>query len=344
MRAEIILCLFSVISAKAEEIGLWTDSNIINNRLSYDVYHTTEEIDNYLKEIAETYPNVAKLETPSKSFNGRPINLLKVSTTNFEDQSKPIILIDGGMHGREWLTIPPVTYAIHKLVENVTEPDLLDKFDWIFLPMANPDSYNFSIVSSVVWQKTRSTDNHPLSAVCLGADMDRNFEFAWRPIDLDGTPCTPLYSGNRPFSEIETRNLRDIIHENLNRLRMYISFDSFGSKVLYPWGHEPTLSTQALGLHTVGVAMAEAMNKYAEDNEHPFPLGYSVGSEAIMRGYTVGGMSTDYAHSVGVFLTYKIEVHGFFGGYFQAPRYIIPTVLETWEGIVAGARRAYTLF
>ncbi|VVC98822.1 unnamed protein product [Leptidea sinapis] len=67
------------------------------------------------------------------------------SITNFEDRSKPIIFIDGGTHGREWLTIPPVTYAIHKLVEDVTEPDLLEKFDWILLPMVNPDGYNHSI-------------------------------------------------------------------------------------------------------------------------------------------------------------------------------------------------------
>lgn len=174
--------------------------------------------------------------------------------------------------------------------------------------------------------------------------MDRNFDFAWKPIGPDGTPCTTSYPGNRPFSEVETRNLRDIIHENLDRLRMYISFDSFGSKVLYPWGHEAILSNQAFVLHTVGVTITEAMNKYAVDNNHPFVLGYSVGSEAILRGYTVGGMSTDYAHYVGVLLTYKIEVHGFFGGYFQAPEFILPTVLENWAGIVAGARRTAELF
>ncbi|CAK1542470.1 unnamed protein product [Leptosia nina] len=331
---------------KEEEVLFKESSskNTINSRLSYDRYHTTDDIENYLREIAAAYPRVAKLEIPSNTFEGRPIPMLKVSTTNFEDKSKPIIMIDGGIHGREWLTIPPVTYAIHKLVENVTEPDLLDRYDWILLPMANPDSFNFSIVTSVVWQKTRSTDNHPLSVVCLGADVDRNFDFNWRDLGPEGTPCTPLYPGNRPFSEVETRNLRDILHENLDRLRMYISFDSFGTKVMYPWGYDASLSNRALVLHTVGVSITEAMNKYAEDNNHPFPLGYQVGSEAIVRGYTVGGMSTDYAHYLGVPLVFKIEVHGFFGAYFMPPQYIVPTVLEAWEGIVAGARRAADMF
>jgi murein tripeptide amidase MpaA len=57
---------------------------------------------------------------------------------------KPILFIEGGMHAREWITIPTITWAIKKLLEDVTEPDLLDKFDWIFLPIANPDGYEFS--------------------------------------------------------------------------------------------------------------------------------------------------------------------------------------------------------
>lgn len=104
------------------------------------------QIYKYLEDVAEKYPNVAKVITPRNSYNGLPIKYMKISTTNFEDPSKPIIFIDGGIHGREWLTIPPVTYAVHKLVENVTQSDLLDRFDWILLPVVNPDGYMFSRV------------------------------------------------------------------------------------------------------------------------------------------------------------------------------------------------------
>jgi murein tripeptide amidase MpaA len=48
------------------------------------------------------------------------------------------------MHAREWISPPTVTWSIKKLLEDVTEPDLLDKFDWILMPVANPDGYEFS--------------------------------------------------------------------------------------------------------------------------------------------------------------------------------------------------------
>lgn len=102
------------------------------------------QIDAYLDDIAARFPDTVTLVSPARSFEGRPIKYLKISTTNFEDTSKPIIFIDGGIHAREWISPPTVTYAIHKLTEDITEPDLLEKFDWILLPVVNPDGYDWT--------------------------------------------------------------------------------------------------------------------------------------------------------------------------------------------------------
>ena len=99
--------------------------------------------------IAHEYPNLTNLVTRAKTFEGRPIRFLRISTTKFKDASKPIIIIEGGQHGREWISPPTVTWAIRKLTEHVTEPDLVNFFDWILMPVANPDGYvhTFSGVS-----------------------------------------------------------------------------------------------------------------------------------------------------------------------------------------------------
>lgn len=107
--------------------------------------------------IAEKYPEVATLVTPANSFGGIPIKYLKISKNKFQG-NKPVIIIDAAMHAREWITPPTVTYAIHKLVENVTEPDLLENFDWILLPVANPDGYKYSF-EKVNILKHRSCDS-----------------------------------------------------------------------------------------------------------------------------------------------------------------------------------------
>lgn len=105
------------------------------------------QIDQYLQDVAREHPDTVTLVTAANSFEGRPIRYLKISTTNFEDTSKPVIFIDGGIHAREWISPPTVTYAIHKLVENVTDPDLLQNFDWILLPVVNPDGYQFTFTN-----------------------------------------------------------------------------------------------------------------------------------------------------------------------------------------------------
>lgn len=124
-------------------------------------------------ELAARYPTVT-VASAGRSFEGRDIKYLKISTTNFQvklsyknqivlllfissksefkslgyfkfqDTSKPVIMIQSLLHAREWVTLPPSLYAIEKLVVDVTDRDLVDNIDWIILPIANPDGYEFS--------------------------------------------------------------------------------------------------------------------------------------------------------------------------------------------------------
>lgn len=113
--------------------------------------------------------------------------------------------------------------------------------------------------------------------------------------------------------------------------------------ILYPWGHDGSLSQNALGLHTVGVAMANAIQSRAL----PYFPNYIVGNSALVLGYGISGSSEDYAHYIGVPLSYTFELPGFSStgnGFHLDPRYIEQVVQETWEGIVVGARRAGDLF
>lgn len=48
------------------------------------------------------------------------------------------------LHAREWITLPATLYAIEKLVIDVEEQDLLQNIDWIIMPIANPDGYEWT--------------------------------------------------------------------------------------------------------------------------------------------------------------------------------------------------------
>lgn len=191
-----------------------------------------------------------------------------------------------------------------------------------------------------MWRMTRSTDQHSLSSICPGVDGNRNYDFFWNTVGTSSTPCSQTYPGSRPFSEIETRVVRDIIHKYLHRMSVYLTMHSFGSMILYPWGHDGTLSQNAFGLQIVGNAMAQAIDA---NSLSTFP-NYAVGNSVLVIGYGASGASEDYAHYVGVPFAYTLELPGTNGlqnfGFLLPPRYIEPVCIETWAGIVAGVRRA----
>lgn len=308
-------------------------------RMPYNNYQQWEVFDAFLDDIARRFPTTVTLVHAANSFEGRPIKYLKISTTNFEDTSKPVIFVEGGIHAREWISPPTVTWAIRKLTEDITEPDLLDRFDWILLPISNPDGYKFTFTNARFWRKTRSTDQSPLSTQCPGVDGNRNYDFFWNTVGVSSSACADTYPGARAFSEVETRVVRDIIHTYLSRMALFLTIHSYGSMILYPWGHDGSLSQNALALHTVGVAMADAI--WSQQISY-FPR-YVVGNAALVLWYGASGAAEDYAHLVGVPLSYTYELPGlsdWFDGFHLDPKYIEQVCRETWAGIAVGARRA----
>ncbi|KAJ8721065.1 hypothetical protein PYW08_006530 [Mythimna loreyi] len=313
------------------------------DKMSYDDYQHLETIDAYMEYIAKEYPKTTTLVTAAQTFEGLPIRYMQISTTNFKDNSKPVIFIEGGMHAREWISPPTVTWVIKKLTEDVTEPDLLNYFDWILMPIANPDGYNFTFFGRRLWRKNRSM-NFPNDNFCPGVDGNRNFNIAWNTVGTEEDPCSGIYAGNGPFSEIETQVVRNIIMEHISRIALYLSMHSFGSLILHPWSHNLTLSYNYDNLAKVGHAIANAFFEHGPDIFPPFIVGST--SELL---YLCSGSSTDYGHHIGVPLAYTIELPGIapnddYTGFDMDPQYIKAVCESTWAGIVVGARKAKVLF
>lgn len=99
----------------------------------------------YLESLAALYPGLVTVINAGLSYEGRQIKYVKISTTRFENLRKPVILIDAAVHAREWVTPPVALYIIHQLVEAVVDRRLTEGIDWIIIPMANPDGYEYSI-------------------------------------------------------------------------------------------------------------------------------------------------------------------------------------------------------
>ena len=69
--------------------------------------------------------------------------MIKISSGG--NGNRPAILIDAGIHAREWIAPAMALYIIQQLVENnAANSDLTDGVDWFIIPVLNPDGYEYS--------------------------------------------------------------------------------------------------------------------------------------------------------------------------------------------------------
>lgn len=101
------------------------------------------QIQNYLYQLASSYPDIVSLENAGYSYEKRNLTVIKISSGG-NGGSKPAIFVDGGIHAREWIAPAQVLYIIDQLVTNPENKDLFENVDWYLLPVLNPDGYEYS--------------------------------------------------------------------------------------------------------------------------------------------------------------------------------------------------------
>ncbi|CAH2051563.1 unnamed protein product, partial [Iphiclides podalirius] len=320
-----------------EELDLWR-RNRQSRVFPFQDYPRYVEINAYLERIAAEYPDVVTLVNAGKSFEGRDVKYLKISTSNFTDSTKPIYFMNAMIHAREWVTTPVALYSIHRLVEDVraNERDVLEGTDWIIMPLVNPDGYEYTHTDERLWRRTRSY-NPSVSETCYGVDGNRNFNVSFNTIGVSSDPCSNVYPGVEAFSEVEITYIRDVLHEHLDRIQLYLDIHSQGNYVLFAYGDD-SLPPNAVHLHHVGAIMGAAIDVH----KLPQALYYLVGNSALVL-YGTSGSAQDYAQFVGVPFSYTLELPGYGYRFEVPPQYIEQIVEETWQGIVASAR-ASTLY
>nr|XP_031827673.1 carboxypeptidase B-like [Nomia melanderi] len=321
--------------------------------MTWKRYHRYAEIVRYLEYLAFKYPSMVELITIGHSFEGQPIKMVKISTgPNKDGEAKPAVWIDAGMHAREWIGTAVATYIVSQLVErNSSYTKLLDNSDWMILPVANPDGYEFSHTGDRLWRKTRSNhgedqdDSRLLRLVshyarwfwgkCEGVDPNRNFGYHWGEMDEGGAssdPCHETYAGPHAFSEPETKAMADYILANKRNIRMYLTLHSYSQMWLVPWGY--TYSKPSDYSELAGAAK-KAINAISKIHGTDYQLGPS--ADLL---YPTSGASDDWAKGVaGIKYAYTLELRdrGTYGFLLPASQ-IVPTSREIWAGIRTIAR------
>ncbi len=193
-------------------------------------YPTYEQVATRLARLQEAFPGIVHVREIGRSSHGKAILAVKVSDNAPQEEDEPAWLFLGIIHGREPLGLRITLGLIHDLARGYgTDPDITDWVDayeiW-FVPIQNIWGYETN---------QRKNGDRP------GVDLNRNYDFRWdrcavyQPECVD--PNAPYYRGTAPFSEPETRALRDLATEQ--RPLFGIDFHHGNpfpqSQIMLPW-------------------------------------------------------------------------------------------------------------
>lgn len=149
--------------------------------IKFNRFYRYAELTRLLKAYAKEYPNLIRLESIGKSYEGRDVWL--VTATNFKsgaDAEKPAFWVDGNIHASEVTASAAALYLIQSLVTKYKTDEItkraMDTRAFYIVPRVNPDGAEWALADKpkLIRSSTREypfTDD-PLDGLMWGEDLD----------------------------------------------------------------------------------------------------------------------------------------------------------------------------
>ncbi len=157
---------------------------------------------------------------------------------------------------------------------------LADREIWL-VPSLNPDGREHCFSRDPWWRKNRQVHRAPF----VGVDLNRNFGFQWGRSDNGGSsgiPASGIYRGPEPFSEPESRALRDLAIRE--RFSASLALHSYGEMILVPYGFDGTPPPHRAMYDQLSARLAKV-------------TGYQVGQVQEVLGYFSNGRHDDWLYA-----------------------------------------------
>jgi len=216
-----------------------------NTNLVYE-YYNYQKMTELLQNLQSQYPDIMKLETYGKTYEGRDVWLVTISDNVNLDEKEPGVLFMGAHHANEKPSYEVLLFFIKYVLDNYTKIDrvrnVVDNTQIFVIPMVNPDGVEYSI-NTEEWRKNREPnydDNGDI--ISYGVDLNRNYDFRWNLLEkfpsLYGgqwiaSPESFGYRGEAPFSEKETTAVKNVVEQHL--INISLSYHTYGEFITYPW-------------------------------------------------------------------------------------------------------------
>jgi len=305
------------------------------SRITTNEYHNIAEINAYLDELINTYPDLVTGVTIGTTHLGATMRAVKIGRPG--GVNRRAAFIDGCIHAREWLACATTIYILNELVTKQDQyANYLDNLDIYILPVVNVDGYAYTWTNNRLWRKTRSG---PYAGNCMGVDPNRNWAYQWGVSGTSASPCDETYEGPSPFSEIECKSLADYICSHNGSIKFYMNIHTYSEDWMYPFGdiegHYPDDVNVLRAVSAQAVAAIQAVNG----------IRFNYGS-IIDVIYPASGTTIDHTKAVcnvGYSYTMELRPGPNAANGFQLPAsQIIAGASEAWAGIQVVLTRVVT--
>ena len=150
------------------------------------------------EQVAAANPEITKLVVLGKTHQGQDIVAMKVTrgARNVRDGARPSVLYIGAQHAREWITPEMTTRLLKHVLQQARSTPSMRKMlatnELWFLPVANPDGYDYTFTEgNRLWRKNlRDNNGDGQITVGDGVDLNRNFAEKWG-YDNEGSADLP---------------------------------------------------------------------------------------------------------------------------------------------------------
>ena len=274
----------------------------------FTVWRSYDEPGGYrdqLHQLASKYPQVTKLVRIGTTGQGREILALKVTqgARDKPDGSRPAVLFSATQHAREWIATEIDRRLMYHYINgwknnNSEIKNLLKGTELWFVPVMNPDGYQYTFDVERLWRKNlRDNDGDGQTTINDGVDPNRNYPEHFK-YDEEGSSkifSSQTYRGPGPASEPETQAI-----QSLSRrvgFEFNVNYHSNGQWLLYPEGWQVGSPTADDPIY---FALSGNLDRPAIAGFHP-----GLSSDVL---YVTNGEANDYMHKQGGALAWTPEL------------------------------------
>lgn len=338
-------------------------SSKLPHDLFFENYQPLSVLYPWLRQLASMFPDRTKLFTIGTSYEGRDIPALQIGIQAADDDPhkedpRQTVLVAAGSHAREWISTSTAAFLLRSLLHNFDHRDhdviekLLTHYDFIFLPVLNPDGYEYTWTTDRLWRKNRQETTLPF---CKGIDLDHAFSFGWSGDNQTDNPCSESYAGQHPLQAVEAQRVTEWArNETSSGRRVFaalLDLHSYSQEILYPFSYTCDRKPGNLeDLEEVAVGLAKA---FRLANGHYYGVESACEGSMLRTSSTVknaksalvqleeaGGSALDFFyHDMQVKYAFQIKLRdtGSYG--FLLPKEnIVPTGVETWSAMMGFGR------